>query len=61
MLEGMFGAALIFAAFAVGFKLGQTNRPTEQKPKTAEEERRERNFKRFMSYNGGSSAGQNDI
>lgn len=61
MLEGMLGAVIVIAAFVAGYKLRQAQKEIQVKPKTAEETKRERNFKRFMSYDGGSSAGQNDI
>ncbi len=59
MLEYMFAVALMFAAFAIGFKVGQekpAKKPntSEPKPKTPEEIKRERNFKRLMSYDGGN-------
>lgn len=54
MLEGMLGAVLVLLAFAVGRKTGKEVRTTEPKPKTAEEIKRENNFKRLMSYDGGN-------
>ena len=54
MLEGMLGAALVLLAFAVGHKTGKEVRTSEPTPKTPEEIKRERNFKRLMSYDGGN-------
>lgn len=54
MFEGMFGAALLLAAFGAGYAFGSEKRPpkSETKPETAEEIKRKRNFKRFMNYDG---------
>lgn len=54
MLEGMLGAALVLIAFAAGHRAGKESRTSEPKPKTVEEIKRERNFKRLMSYDGGN-------
>ena len=56
MLEGMLGTVIVIAAFAAGYMAGQKKREPQVKEKTAEEIKRERNFKRFMSYDGGNSA-----